>query len=279
MQYRPFTLRQKLGDSMDAIINSESHDSLFDQIKHIDADGSEYWLARELMPVLGYQQWRQFEDAVQRAIAACKNIGQQSEQHFLRTPAKSTGGRPRENFKLSRYGCYLTAMNGDSRKPEIAAAQTYFAVKTREAELAPQNSELLAQLLEKFEQQNQVIKEQGKAIADLQSQIQNLLPPSADFIPPGWNEEIWRKLPPQDKRHFRFLYRRRNFRPSGQGKDGQLALRAVTTEQLKQRQRAEFEQLVGESSAQEKEKLEAAKQEALKQLWLQGEEDDTDVPF
>jgi hypothetical protein len=118
-----------------------------------------------------------------------------------------------------------------------------------------------------------------KAIADLQSQIQNLLPPSADFIPPGWNEEVWRKLAPQDKRHFRFLYRRRNFRPSGQGKDGQLALPAVTTEQLKQKQRAEFEQLVGEPSAQEKQQLEAAKQEALKQLWLQGEQDDTDVPF
>ncbi|MBD2342174.1 DNA-damage-inducible protein [Calothrix sp. FACHB-156] len=271
---------------MDAIIKSESHDSLFDQIKQVDTDGQEYWLARELMPVLGYQQWRQFEDAVQRAIAACKNIGQQSEQHFLRTPAKSTGGRPRDDFKLSRYGCYLTAMNGDSRKPEIAAAQTYFAVKTREAELAPQNSELLAQLLEKFEQQNQVIEEQGKAItslsfanAQLQSQIQNLLPPSADFIPPGWNEEVWRKLPPQDKRHFRYIFRRRGFRPSGQGTNEQLALPPVTTEQLKQRQRAEFEQLVGESSAQEKQQLEAAKQQALKQLWLQGEQDDTDVPF
>ncbi|BAZ02759.1 KilA-like protein [Tolypothrix tenuis PCC 7101] len=116
-------------------------------------------------------------------------------------------------------------------------------------------------------------------IAQLQSQIQNLLPPSADFIPPGWNEEVWRKLAPQDKRHFRFLYRRRGFRPSGQGTNEQLALPPVTTEQLKQRQRAEFEQLVGESSAQEKQQLEAAKQQALKQLWLQGEQDDTDVPF
>ncbi|MBD2168864.1 DNA-damage-inducible protein [Calothrix membranacea FACHB-236] len=264
---------------MDAIIKYESHDSLFDQIKQVDTDGSEYWLARELMPILGYQQWRRLEDAISRAITACKNIGQECEKHFLPLPAKSTGGRPRDDFKLSRYGCYLTAMNGDSRKPEIAAAQTYFAVKTREAELAPQNSELLAQLLEKFEQQNQVIEEQGKAIAQLQSQIQNLLPSSADFIPPGWNEEVWQKLPPQDKHHFRYIFRRRGFRPSGQGKNEQLTLPVVTTEQLKQRQRTEFEQLVGESSAQEKEKLEAAKQEALKQLWSQGEQDDTDVPF
>ncbi|BAY99912.1 DNA-damage-inducible protein [Tolypothrix tenuis PCC 7101] len=118
-----------------------------------------------------------------------------------------------------------------------------------------------------------------QAIAQLQAQIQNLLPLSADFIPPGWNEEVWRKLPPQDKRHFRFLYRRRGFRPSGQGTNEQLALPPVTTEQLKQKQRAEFEQLVGESSAQEKQQLEAAKQKALKQLWSQGEQDDTDVPF
>ncbi len=99
--------------------------SPFDQIKHIDADGSEYWLARELMSLLEYEQWRRFEDAIARAIAACKNIGQESEKHFLPAPAKSTGGRPRDDFKLSRYGCYLTAMNGDSRKPQIAAAQSY----------------------------------------------------------------------------------------------------------------------------------------------------------
>jgi phage regulator Rha-like protein len=125
----------------------------------------------------------------------------------------------------------------------------------------------------------QKIAAQGEAITQLQSQIQNLLPPSADFIPPGWNEEVWRKLPRQDKRHFRFLYRRRGFRPSGQGTNEQLALPIVTTEQLKQQQRDEFELLLGESSAQEKEQLEAAKQEALKKLWSQGEQDDTDVPF
>jgi DNA-damage-inducible protein D len=71
------------------------------------------------------------------AIAACSNIEQESEKHFLRLTAKSTGGRPRDDFKLTRYGCYLTAMNGDPRKPEIAAAQSYFVVKTREAELTP----------------------------------------------------------------------------------------------------------------------------------------------
>ncbi|MDJ0801147.1 MAG: BRO family protein [Calothrix sp. MO_167.B12] len=189
---------------MDGITVSESNTSPFDKIKQIDTDGNEYWLARDLMPILGYKQWRQFEDAIQRAIAPCKNMGHEREKHFLRMTAKSTGGRPKEDFKLSRYGCYLTAMNGDSRKSEIAQAQTYFAVKTREAELAPQSQELLSQLLEKLEQQNQVISEQGKAIAQLQSQVQNLLPISSDFMPPGWDAEVWKKLPPQDKGHFRF---------------------------------------------------------------------------
>ncbi|MFN6569865.1 BRO family protein [Dendronalium sp. ChiSLP03b] len=271
-------MRQKSGESMDAIINSESYSSPFDQIKHIDSDGQEYWLARELMPILGYQQWRRLEDAVTRAIAACKNIGVECENHFLSLPAKSTGGRPRDDFKLSRYGCYLTAMNGDSRKPEIAAAQNYFAVKTREAELAPQNSELLAQLLERLEQQNAVIEEQGKAIADLQAQIQNLLPPRADFMPPGWDADVWQKLPSQDKRHFRFSYRRRNFRPSQENQP--LALPAATVEQMKERQRAEVEQLMDEVSPEEKQQFQAAKRQKLREFWSQASvEEQKDMPF
>jgi hypothetical protein len=111
-----------------------------------------------------------------------------------------------------------------------------------------------------------------QAIADLQSQIQNLLPPSTDFIPPGWDAEVWRSLPPQDKRHFRYIFRRRNFRPSGQGKDKSLALPAAITQQIQHKQRTEVQQLIGEVSPEEQERLEAAKQEALKQLWSQGEQ-------
>jgi len=263
---------------MDAITaTTTSPDSPFDQIKKIDEQGYEYWLARDLMSILGYQQWRQFEDAISRAIAACENIGQDSKKHFLRLPAKSSGGRPREDFQLSRYGCYLTAMNGDSRKPEIAAAQNYFAFKTREAELAPQNSELLTQLWEKVEQQNKVIEEQGKAIAQLQAQVQTLLPPSSDFIPPGWDEDVWRSLPPQDKRHFRFLFRRRGLRPEQQGQKEPLALPCAAFEQFKEQQRAEVERLVGEVSPEEKRELQLAKQEMLRQFWAASP--DEDVPF
>ncbi|BBD70701.1 DNA-damage-inducible protein [Nostoc commune NIES-4072] len=150
---------------MDAIIKRENQPSPFDQIKQVDTDGNEYWLARELMPILGYQQWRQFEDAISRAIAACSNIEQESEKHFLRLTAKSTGGRPRDDFKLSRYGCYLTAMNGDPRKPEIAAAQSYFVVKTREAETQTQlkamtQIQLLAALAQQLAEQEQHLLQQ-----------------------------------------------------------------------------------------------------------------------
>jgi DNA-damage-inducible protein D len=205
---------------MDAITFDESHASPFDQIKQVDSDGSEYWLATELLTLLGYQTWKRIKDTVERAKISAKNSGLDQSCHLVDVVQMTQIGTSQafrevlKDYKLSRHACYLVAMNGDPRKSAIAAAQNYFAVKTREAELAPQTSELLAQLLEKLEQQNMVIEEQGKAIAQLQFQIQKFLPPSTDFIPPGWDAEVWRTLPPQDKRHFRYIFRRRNFRPS-----------------------------------------------------------------
>lgn len=117
-----------------------------------------------------------------------------------------------------------------------------------------------------------------ETIAQLQAQVQTLLPPSSDFIPPGWDAEVWRSLPPQDKRHFRFLFRRRNFRPSTKNKP--LALPAVTTEQMKQRQQAEVEKLVAEVSPEEKQRLQAAKLNVLREFWSQApEEDQKNMPF
>jgi len=109
--------------------------SPFDAIAHTDGNG-EYWTARELMPVMGYLNWREFKDAIDRAKVAAANTGADVTSLFGDAPKKVTGGRPAEDFRLTRYAAYLVAMNGDPRKPEIAAAQTYFAVKTREAEVA-----------------------------------------------------------------------------------------------------------------------------------------------
>jgi hypothetical protein len=108
--------------------------SPFDKICLLDEMGNEYWQARELMLLLGYAKWQKFCDAIERAIAACENSGNPIPENFLPEAVK-TSGRPQQNYRLSRYACYLVAMNGDSRKTEIAQAQSYFAIKTKEAEI------------------------------------------------------------------------------------------------------------------------------------------------
>jgi DNA-damage-inducible protein D len=99
----------------------------------------EWWSARELMPLLGYSQWRRFEDSIDRAKAACQNSGNQVADHISQVAKMISLGKGavREviDYHLSRFGAYLVAMNGDPRKPEIAAAQRYFAVQARRAEL------------------------------------------------------------------------------------------------------------------------------------------------
>lgn len=108
-----------------------------ESIKKVSSDNekTEFWLARDLMPLLGYATWRQFSEAIERAKEACKISGQPVDNHFLPVPAKSTGGRPKDDLFLTRYACYLIAQNGDPRKPQIALAQTYFASQTRKQEL------------------------------------------------------------------------------------------------------------------------------------------------
>lgn len=124
------------------MIAQQNTNSPFDSLRHEDADG-EFWLGRELMPLLGYEKWERFADVIDRAKAACQNTGNSVRQHFFPELGKSQG-RPRADFRLSRYACYLTAQNGDPRKPEIASAQSYFAIKTREAEvIIPAQNETL----------------------------------------------------------------------------------------------------------------------------------------
>ena len=120
----------------------------FDSIRRYHSDGTEFWTARDLMPMLGYKTWQKFSDALDRAMTACSNSSNQVTEHFLPMSVNTKqAGRPQENFELSRFGCYLIAMNGDPRKPEIAMAQNYFAIKTREAEVViPKQNDQLREL-------------------------------------------------------------------------------------------------------------------------------------
>lgn len=115
----------------------DTNASPFDAIKKTDDQGREYWSARELMPLLGYPAWREFKPAIERAKATAKNQGESVDIVFGVNPNNPSdkGGRPAEDYKLARHAAYLVVMNGDPRKPEVAAAQAYFAIKTREAEV------------------------------------------------------------------------------------------------------------------------------------------------
>jgi len=112
----------------------------FDGIRRNDEAGNEYWLARELAPLLDYAQWRNFLLVVDKARTACQQAGNPVTDHFAdiskMVDIGSGAQRPVDDVRLSRYACYLIVQNGDPSKPVIANGQTYFAMQTRRQELA-----------------------------------------------------------------------------------------------------------------------------------------------
>ncbi len=117
---------------------------LFDKFEEAcyDLEGLECWSAREMQVILGYKDWRNFLNTVHKASKACDNSGESIQDHFvgITKMVKIGSGteRPIEDIALTRYACYLVAQNGDPAKPEVAFAQTYFAVQTRKQELIEQ---------------------------------------------------------------------------------------------------------------------------------------------
>ena len=118
----------------------EYTEKMFENIKHIDENGNEYWSARELQNVLQYKEWRKFEGVINKAKKACENSNIKVYEQFVGSDKLSKRANNTVvkigDYKLSRYACYLVAQNGDSRKEVIALAQTYFAIQTRKQELS-----------------------------------------------------------------------------------------------------------------------------------------------
>lgn len=119
-----------------------------DELIHIEKDTQvEYWLARELMSVLGYERWENFEKSIRRAKESCESQGIAIEDHFREVTKMvqigSSAKRKIKDYMLTRYACYLIAMNGDTQKEEIAFAQSYFAVQTRKQELIEERIALI----------------------------------------------------------------------------------------------------------------------------------------
>ena len=125
-------------------LNKTFEESAYEQ------DGVEYWLARELQELLGYADWRNFLNAIDKAKESCKTASEAVSDHFVdvtkMVPIGSGAERKQDDFMLTRYACYLIAQNGDPKKEQIAFAQSYFAIQTRKQELLEERIRLMERL-------------------------------------------------------------------------------------------------------------------------------------
>ena len=136
----------------------EYKDIIFENIKHIDESGNEYWLARELQIVLDYKKWQKFINVIESAKISCKQSNFIIDDHFTQVGKMvdigSRTSRSILDYKLSRYACYLIVQNSDSRKEVVALGQTYFAVQTRRQELIEKEYSMLTEDEKRFYQRN-----------------------------------------------------------------------------------------------------------------------------
>ncbi len=136
--------------------------TVFEGVKHIDDNGNEYWYARELQKILGYNQWRSINELIERAKVACIESKNNVDDHFAvqRKMINLAKGAIRKviDYKLSRYACYLIVMNGNPKKEIIALAQNYFAIQTRKQELLEDEHINLTEDEKRLYQRNQIRK-------------------------------------------------------------------------------------------------------------------------
>ena len=133
-------------------------EKVFEDIKHIDESGKEYWEARELQKALEYKEWRKFLGVIEKAIISCNNSNFKVSDHFVQSDKMveigSGAKRKQDDYKLSRYACYLIVQNADSKKNIVALGQTYFAVQTRKQELLEKEYADLTEDEKRFYQRN-----------------------------------------------------------------------------------------------------------------------------
>ena len=134
------------------------NNTTFEEIKHVDEDGMEFWYARELMTVLQYAKWQNFKKIIDKAMIACENSEISIKDCFTDVSKPIISGKGKEelidDYKLTRYACYLIAQNGDSRKKVIALAQTYFAIQTRRQEITEKEYSMLTEDEKRFYQRD-----------------------------------------------------------------------------------------------------------------------------
>jgi DNA-damage-inducible protein D len=160
----------------------------FESLRREDPVG-EWWSARDLMFPLGYDRWERFEDAINRAEASASHLGEDARDHFRSAAKKVEIGsgamRVIADYRLTRFGVYLVAMNGDPRKPEIAAAQTYFAVQTRIAETRPDvtaiDRKTLARWLIEAEEAKELAEARVAELAPMAAVAEDLVASSGDY--------------------------------------------------------------------------------------------------
>ena len=142
--------------------------NIFENIKHIDEYGNEYWYARELQKVLEYKDWRNFLKVLNKAKDACKNSGFNIDEQFVEVNRLSKRNNNAtaniQDYKLSRYICYLIVQNADSSKEVVALGQTYFAIQTRKQEITEQEYDSLSDDEKRFYQSKVIILRKGLSL-------------------------------------------------------------------------------------------------------------------
>ena len=140
----------------------EYTNKIFEDIKHIDEFGNEYWLARELGKILEYGEYRKFLSSIKKAMISCENSGQNVEDHFAQMDVMvdigSNAKRKLKDYGLTRYACYLIVQNSDSSKPVVALGQAYFAIQTRKQEIYELEYDNLTEDEKRLYRRNQVRK-------------------------------------------------------------------------------------------------------------------------